>query len=254
MNLQFNKALLDNTSMVFDAFFKPGYLASETTVKVYTDAMNGVNTTTVVPQRLLFVSESFMTIINKINSAFWNGTFDITLDGDKVKILVNTVLNGTESQRNSALSKLVSMGLISEADTTMTRSLASRIPTFDPTLVVKTFDADGKFYKYSYNIPLGLEKKYDVTRNTQGERLYLFFPSKVHSQFGASPVVGETFGYFTKYWNELFQVQSYGMSYAAVDLGDIMSPEEESIKYDHLDAIEYFDNIIIQVKIPNKYN
>ena len=254
MNLQFNKALLDNTSMVFDAFFKPTHLVSETTVKVYTDAMNGITTTTVAPQRILFVTESFLTLINKINSAFWNGTFDVTTDGDKVKILVNTILNGTESQRNSALSKLVSMGILLEADTTMTRSLASRIPTFDPALVVKSFDTDGKFYKYSYNIPLGLEKKYDIVRNTQGERLYLFFPSKAHSQFGASPVVGETFGYFTKYWNELFQVQSNGMSYAAVDLGDIMSPDEESIKYDHLDAIEYFDNIIIQVKIPNKYN
>ena len=254
MNLQFNKALLDNAATVFDGFFKPSYLASETAVKVYTDALNGTTTTTVLPQRILFVTESFLTIVNKINSAFWNSSFDVAVEGDKVKILVNTIFNGTEAQRNSALSKLVQMGLILEADTTMTRSLASRIPTFDPSLMVRSFDTTEKFYKYTYNIPLGLEKKYDAVRNTQRERLYLFFPTKAHTQFGAVPVVGETFGYFTKYWNEMFQVTSLGMSYAAVDLGDIMSPDIVAIQYDHLDVIEYFDNVIIQVKIPNKYN
>ena len=44
------------------------------------------------------------------------------------------------------------------------------------------------------------------------------------------------------------------MGYMAVDLGDITSAETDAIKYDHLDVVEYFDNIIIQLQIPNSYN
>ena len=254
MNLVFNKPLLDNAAKVFDIFLRPTHRTSETTVKVYTDAINGVTTATVQSQHMLFVSASMLTILDKINTAFWNESFSLVNDGEKVKLLVNTLLNGTETQRNSALDKLVSMGIIASGDTTMTRSLASRIPTFDPALMVRSYDLTEGFYKYSYNIPMGLEKKYDQTRNTQNEKLYLLFVGRGHSQFGYAPIAAEIFGYFSKYWNDLFQKDSYAMGYMAVDLGDITSAETDAIKYDHLDVVEYFDNIIIQLQIPNSYN
>ena len=82
----------------------------------------------------------------------------------------------------------------------------------------------------------------------------MVFAGRGHSNFGYVPVTGETYGYFTKYWNDLFQKDSLAMGFVAVDLGDLTTPEEEAIKYDHLDIVEYFDNIQIQIKIPNKYN
>ena len=40
----------------------------------------------------------------------------------------------------------------------------------------------------------------------------------------------------------------------AVHLGDMTSPDETAIKYDHLDVIEYFDNILVQLAVTNLYN
>lgn len=253
MNLTFNKPILENTSKVFDIFFRPTHKPSETTVKVYTDAMNSELTATAPVQYILFGSLSLVNLLDKINAAFWYESFDIVLNGERVKILINTILNGTESQRNSALDKLVQMGILVSGDVTMVKSLCSRMLTFDPTLMVRSYDAENNFYKYTYNIPLGLEKKYDKVRNTSSEKLFLLFVGRGHSNFGYTPIIGENYGYFTKYWNELFQKDSFALGFVAVDLGDLNSTEEEAIKYDHLDIIEYFDNIQIQIKIPNKY-
>lgn len=254
MNLVFNKPLLDNTSKVFDIFFRPTHKPAETTVKIYTDAINGDTLGTAPVQYIMFGSTSFITILDKINNAFWNESFDVTLNGERVRILVNTILNGTESQRNSALDKLISMGILATGDVTMTKALASRIPTFDPALMVRSYNSTENYYAYSYNIPLGLEKKYDQVRNTQNDKLYLIFVGRGHSNFGYVPVTGETFGYFTKYFNTFSQKDEFAMGYTAVDIGDLTSTVEEAIKYDHLDIVEYFDNIQIQIKIPNKYS
>ena len=254
MNLMFNKNLMENASKVFDIYLRPTHRSTETTVKVYTDAMNSTTTGTVPAQSILFVSTSFLALVDKISAAFWNESFNLTTDGDKVKLLVNTIFHGTETQRNSALDKLVNMGIIASGDTTMTRSLASRIPTFDPALMTRSYDQDGNFYKYTYNIPLGLEKKYDQVRNTAAEKLYLFFPARGHLNFGYSPATGENFGHLTRYWNDLFQKESLAIPYMAVDLGDMTSPDETAIKYDHLDVIEYFDNILVQIAVTNLYN
>lgn len=254
MNLLFNKNLVENAAKIFDVYLRPLHRSTETLVKVYSDAMNSTNTVTVQAQYVTFGSIGFVNILDKISAAFWNETFDIAASGDTVKLLVNTLIHGNETQRNSALDKLVSMGILASGDTTTTRALVSRIPTFDPNLMVRSYDQDGKFYKYAYNIPLGLEKKYDQVRNTQAEKLYLIFVGRGHSNFGYSPATGENFGHFTKYWNELFSKDAYTIPYMAVDLGDMTSPDETAIKYDHLDVIEYFDNILVQLAVTNLYN
>ena len=43
-------------------------------------------------------------------------------------------------------------------------------------------------------------------------------------------------------------------SQVAVDMGDIQADADATIKYDHIDKIEYLDNYIIQMFIPNKFN
>lgn len=253
MNLLFNKNLMDNAAKVFDIYLRPTHRASETTIKVYTDAMNSSATALVPAGHVLFASAGFLVILDKISNAFWSESFDVA-NIDQVKLLLNTILHGTETQRNSALDKLVSMGIVASGDTTSTRSLASRIPTFDPALMVRSYDSAENFFKYTYNIPLGLEKKYDAVRNTSTEKLYLVFVGRGHSNFGYAPAVGETFGHTTKYWNELFSKESLAVPYMAVDLGDMTSPDETAIKYDHLDVIEYFDNILVQLAVTNLYN
>ena len=254
MNLLFNKPLMDNAAKVFDIYLRPLHSVSETQVTIYSDAMNSTATLRVAKQYMLFGSAGFLSILDKLTNAYWNETFDIAKDGEKVKLLTNTLLHGNETQRNSALDKLVSMGILASGDTTSTRALASRIPTFDPNLMVRSYDATENFYKYSYNIPLSLEKKYDAIRNTSTEKLYLIFVGRGHSQFGYTTVAGENFGHYSKYWNDLFQKDSFALSYMAVDLSDMSSPDETAIKYDHLDKIEYFDNILIQLSVTNLYN
>lgn len=256
MNLLFNQQLVDNAAKVFDIYLRPTHKSSETNVKIYSDAMNSNTTTTVPSQSILFVSSSFLTIVDKISAAFWNESFDLATNGEKVKLLVNTLFHGNETQRGSALDKLVNMGIIASGDTTMTRSLASRIPTFNGELMVRTFVTENTvnpFFKYSYNIPLGLEKKYDIIRNTQNEKLFLFFPARGHVNFGYSTVTGENFGHVTRYWNEAGSKESLALPYLAVDLGD-MNTSSSAIKYDHLDVIEYFDNLLIQIAVTNLYN
>ena len=256
MNLLFNQQLVDNAAKVFDIYLRPTHKSSETLVKIYSDAMNSNTTTTVPSQSILFVSSSFLTIVDKISAAFWNESFDLATNGEKVKLLVNTLFHGNETQRGSALDKLVNMGIIASGDTTMTRSLASRIPTFNGELMVRTFVTENTvnpFFKYSYNIPLGLEKKYDIIRNTQNEKLFLFFPARGHVNFGYSTITGENFGHVTRYWNETGAKESLALPYLAVDLGD-MNTSSSAIKYDHLDVIEYFDNLLIQIAVTNLYN
>lgn len=254
MNLLFNKPLVDNAAKVFDLYLRPTHSATETTVLIYSDANNGTTTTSVAKQFVLFGSAGFLNILDKLSNAAWNESYDMATVGNQVKLLTNTLLHGNETQRNSALDKLVSMGILASGDTTSTRSLVSRIPTFDPTLMVRSFDAVENFFKYSYNIPLGLEKKYDQVRNTSSEKLYLIFVGRGHVNFGYAPATGENFGHYTKYWNELFSKESLAIPYMAVDLGDMSSAEETAIKYDHLDVIEYFDNILIQLAVTNLYN
>ena len=257
MNLLFNQQLVDNASKIFDIYLRPTHKSSEANVKIYSDAMNSTTTTTVPSQSILFVSTSFLTIVDKISAAFWNESFDLVTNGEKVKLLVNTLFHGNETQRNSALDKLVNMGIIASGDTTMTRALASRMTTFDPALMGRSFVSENTatpFYKYTYNIPLGLEKKYDIVRNTQSERLFLFFPARGHVNFGYSTVTGENFGHLTRYWNEASSKESLAIPYLAVDLGDMNTSSDTAIKYDHLDVIEYFDNLLIQIAVTNLYN
>lgn len=254
MNLLFNKPLMDNAAKVFDVYLRPLHGLTETQVKIYSDANNSTATINVQKQYMLFGSAGFLSILDKLTNAFWNETFNLDTDGDRVKLLTNTLLHGNETQRNSALDKFVSMGILAAGETTSARSLVSRIPTFDPALMVRSYDSAENFFKYSYNIPLGLEKKYDKIRNTGNEKLYLIFVARGHSQFGYMPASDENFGHYTKYWNDLFQKDSLAMSYMAVDMSDMNDGEETTIKYDHLDKIEYFDNILIQLAVTNLYN
>ena len=249
MNLKFNKPFLDRRSEVFDNFFQQNDVTTiEANCTIYTDAINGDTTDTVATQYILFGSQSLVDVFDKINNAFWNESFDIASLGNIVKTCLNTIISGSEPQRNSALSKLVQMGIVSESDTTMTRVLASRIPDFNPALVTKDYISDEQKYRYAYNIPIALEKKYDQVRNTSSEKLFLIFPSRVAQQYGAVPLEG-TMGYVHPMRNILFEKNSMCISFAAVAMADLFS-EEAAIKYDHVDVIEYLDNFILNVKLP----
>ena len=90
------------------------------------------------------------------------------------------------------------------------------------------------------------------------EKLYLLFVARGQDTFGFSPAtvssVNEKYGYFVKNWDEGTQTYKTGLSYIAVDMGDIQADAVATIKYDHIDKIEYLDNYIIQMFIPNKFN
>lgn len=255
MNLILNKNLLDNVSSPFDILFQRLHIPTNHTVTIYTDAINSTITEQAAVQHTLFVPESMIKVLDKISSTLWNESIDITANGNQLHILVSTLLNGSEFQRNSALDKLVQMGIILISDTSSIKALASRFTNYNNTTLVKTYEKvdNEQYYQYTYNIPLLLEKTYDKVRNINSEKLYLLYVNYGNSQFANEPVAGTNYGYFTKYWDDLFLKNSLTMSYGAVDIGSILDINA-SIQYDHLDIIQYFDNIIIQIKVPNNFN
>lgn len=257
MNLILGKNLLDNMSMIFDTLFKREHIPTNYNIKIYTDAINGDALASVPMQHVIFTSESMINILDKISNAIWNESISIVTDGERLQILLNTLLNGTESQRNSALDKLVQMGIILASDTNMIRALTSEFINYDKNNLVKTFEVteSDKYHQYKYDIPLGLVKSYDKVRNTSNEKLYLLFVNYTHQQFGSSPIAGESYSYFINYWDSIFMKNSLTLCYGAVDIGDIALPAdaENSIQYDHLDKIEYFDNFVVQIKVPNQF-
>ena len=254
MNILFNKGLVDQASIIFDLYLKPTHKSSETSVHVYSDAANSTNVVTVAPTDLLFANAGFIAIIDKISNAFWNESFDIDSYGDKVKLLVNTIIHGNETQRNSAFDSLISLGILASGDTTSSRAIVTNFKNYDVSRMVKTYNTDKSCYDYTYNTPLELTKKYDKVRNTTNEKLYLLSVARGAAQFGYDTVSGENFGHLSKYWDTVFQKNSLAISYLAIDLGDTTSADVNAIKYDHLDVIEYFDNIVVQIAMTNQYN
>lgn len=270
MIIQYNKAFLDNVVKVFDAYFIPTHRKSEPNVKVFTDAMVSVvetATTNANSKFCHFVTESTLTLLNKISDSY-----DTLSAANKntVKILVNTILNGNLYQRNSALDKLVQMNILLESDTAKTKALMATLVNYNVDIPFRSFvseaepgSSDINFFRYQYTIPLQMERKYfqennPVDETGKREKLYLLFVARGQDTFGFSPAtvssVNEKYGYFVKNWNEVSQVYKTGLSYIAVDIGDINLDTNATIKYDHIDKIEYFDNFIIQMFIPNKFN
>lgn len=254
MNILFNKALVDQTSTIFDLYLKPTFRSSETQIKVYNDAANSNTTSLVAPQYLLFVNAGFIALIDKISNAFWNESFDIASYGEQVKILTNTILHGTETQRNSAFDSLINIGILNSGDTTLSRAIVTGFKNYDLSRMVKTYNTDKNCYDYTYNSPIELTKKYDKVRNTSNEKLFLLSVARGLGSFGFDTVTGETFGHLTKYWDTVFEKNSLAISYLAIDLSDTTTADATAIKYDHLDVIEYFDNIVIQIAMTNQYN
>lgn len=254
MNILFNKALVEQASTIFDLYLKPTHRSSETQIIIYSDAANSSATTTVAPQNLLFVNIGFIAIIDKISNAFWNESFDISSYGEKVKITINTILHGNETQRNSAFDSLISLGLLTSGDTTLSRAIVTGFKNYDISRMVKTYNTEKSCYDYTYNSPIELTKKYDKVRNTTNEKLFLLSVARGNGSFGYDCVTGETFGHLTKYWDTAFEKNSLAISYLAIDLSDTTSADTTAIKYDHLDTIEYFDNIVVQIAMTNQYN
>ena len=270
MIIQYNKSFLDNIIKIFDAYFIPTHRKTEANVKVFTEANASIvetQTTNTNSKYCHFVTESTLTAFNKISN-----TYDGLSAANKntVKILVNTILNGNLFQRNSAFDKLVQMNILLAGDISKAKALMATLINYNPDIPFRSFvseveagSSDINFFRYQYTVPLQLERKYLQENNIpdetgKREKLYLLFVARGQDSFGFSPAtvssVNEKYGYFVKNWDESTQTYKTGLSYIAVDMGDIQADADATIKYDHIDKIEYLDNYIIQMFIPNKFN
>lgn len=265
MDIKFNKPFLINVYDAFSQYVSPVHRnilvggtgsnkndKQEKTVSVYTDALNVTTTVAVEPQFVTFANQSFLTCLDKINTTVWNGGVT-SANMNQMKLLVNTLIHGNEAQRNSALDKLVSMGILLASDIVVSKLLVSSCLNYKPELVNSELNETEGYQLFSYNVPITLQKKYSETRNTTKEKLFLLFVGRGHSTFGYSPATGEVFGHFATYWNEVALANSLCLGYMAVDMGEIGGDDKSSIRYDHMDVIEVIDNMKIQLNVPNHF-
>ena len=221
----------------------------EASVKVYNDAMINTTVVSVEPQFITFCSQGFLNILDKLNIVSWNNQYP---DFEQFKLLINTLIHGNEAQRNSALDKFVSLGLLLESDVLSSKQIVSSCFNFKPELVSASMNDQEGYYSFSYNTPVTLFKKYSNIRNPEKEKLYLLFMGRGPTTNGYSPVAGETFGHLASYRNDALNNYSYCTGYIAVDMSEVGGDQEGAIRYDHLDIIEVIDNMRFQINVPAK--
>lgn len=247
MDLRFNDKFLANMYLPVDNVFTP--VKQDESLVGYQDALTGEETT-LTREYILFVPESFITIMNKLSQKIWDES-NLGNDVTHYKKLITTLVCGNITQRDKAISKIVNDGLITELEVIGTRALTSGINGFDPDFIVKRPNLETGDMDYEYNNTIELRKPYDVVNNAGNENIYLFFPVRFSQNIG-----GKTIGVEVTSWTTDFKstetTVAEDISYIAVELGDLMSTNDPDLRFDHTDKIDYIDNFKIAMNIPNQ--
>lgn len=252
INKTFNKVFMSeylNTTMAphADEFASTAYI-------VYDD-VNVTDTTKDGEFPLvLFVPQALLDIIDALNTAEYNQTLDLA--GKDLAILINTLYNANSSERNSALDYLQGLGLITAEQNADVRAMTTKFLGFDRTQFLRTYDEAEDVYKYSFDTPVELQVPYNDTNNPRNNKLYLFFPSLVNTEYGNVVAVTDSNGKYSplqKFYNPVLDKGVQQASYIATELGDINS-ETADVKYDHMDKIEYIDSFRLRFRLPRVIN
>ena len=248
LNKTFNKVFMFeylNTTMnpVYDLFETSAFF-------VYTSlTINRVTIGDTFPF-VLFVPETLLEIIDKINTDLYNETLSI---GDvDAALLLNTLYCSNKNYRNEALDYLEAQSYITPEQNADVRNMVSTLIGFEKNLYSVTYDETTDIYKYAFETPTELDTPYNETNNPRGNKLYLMFPSLVNTQFGNIGAVANTNGKFSplqSFYNPVLDKNIAQGSYIATELGDADSLTAD-VKYDHLDKIEYIDSFRLRFKLP----
>jgi len=226
--------------------------------KVYSDLSNVETAGSGEYPFLMFVPAGFLTVIETLNTANFNGTLNL---GGSVNftLLMNTLYSKNALERNSALDYLVAQGVLNEADITSTKALTSNFKNFniaelDLSYVDTTIagnEALNDVLEYTYANPIELQKYYDMASNTNSEKMYLVI----------LPLVNKVYGNTTGTYGNYVSTHSYKngettveqTSFMAIELGDINDATAD-IKYDHVDKIDYIDSFRLRFRLPKVLN
>ena len=226
--------------------------------KIYSDLTNSEGIVDGNYPFLMFVPESFLTIIDKINAANFNGTLNL---GGSVNftVLMNTIYSKDAIQRNSALDYLVAQGVLTTSDISTTKTLVSDFKNFNiadlnMSYVDTTIPGNESLtdvIEYSYANPVELTKHYDSASNVNGEQLYLVVLPLINKVYGNT---SGTFGdYVSSHTYKNGDTNVEQTSYLAIALGDINDATAD-IKYDHVDKIDYIDSFRFRFRLPKILN
>jgi len=223
--------------------------------KVYSDITSGTSTQNGNYAYTLFAPQSYLDIIDVLNQKSYDGTLDL---GDDVEldVLINSLYSADRTIRNNAITFIEGKGYITAEQSTAAKTLTSTLNSYNPLNLVKEYSEIEDVYKYSFNTPIELETPYDVTNNTNNDKMYLVFLSLCDVTFGNVKDVlgaGGKYSSLQQFYNPERDINVEQASYIATEMGDINS-DDADIKYDHMDKIEYIDSFRLRFKLPRVIN
>ena len=227
---------------------------------VYTDLANTENMSTNGDYPfLLFVPESYLALINKLNELNFNENLNL---GGTVKftVLMNTLYSKNTLERNSAIDYLVAQSIVTEDEVAGAKSLTTDFKNFDIAQLDMSYvdttipgnELLTDVIEYSYDTPVELGTYYDQTNNTNSEALYLVVLPLVNKVYGGT---SGTFGDYvaTHIYKNTNENSVEQTTYLAIALGDINDTTAD-IKYDHVDKIDYIDSFRFRFRLPKVLN
>lgn len=248
-------------------------------ISVYDDMVNSsnINTNSGACQ-LLFCNDSFLNIIDKVNTILYDSTYSsipfhgTTID---VRILLNTILSKNVSCRNNALTFLVNNGVITQTDMDKSLEVLSFMSDFDVSKTNFTYDSENDVWQYRYDLPIKLQTFYNETMNVSAEQLSLVFIPFFTDNFVDYTVTGgwsgqdyNHIGYvsyerlirehgdsrffkpYSEFYSTVHQQNVPQITYFSATISEV--GQGGDLQFDHTNQIDYFDEIRMKFKIPKE--
>jgi len=224
--------------------------------KIYDNATTGTTVVDGVFPQVLFAPQSYLDIIDALNTASYNNTLDLA--GLSFDLVINTLYATDRTSRNYMIDYLLGLGLCSATQASQAKNLVSVLGSFDPANILVEYNSVDDVYSYSFNTPVELLQPYDVSNNVGesglSEKLYLVMLTQISTAYGdVLNVNGGTGSYSPvhKFYNPVLDTTVLQSSYIATELGDINDTESNpDLKYDHMDKIDYIDSFRMRFKLP----
>lgn len=257
MNVIVNKKLNESYLEKYLTSIMSPQTEAYTGFKVYTDLSTDLSIGNGEYSFMLFVSESYLTLIDTLNTKQFNGT--LNLNGADFTLVINSLYDNRSAVRNSVIDYLVTNGVVTEAEVAGAKTLATSFKNFDINILNMHYvdttipgnEALTDVIEYSYDTPVELSIHYDVANNTNGEALYLIILPLINKNFGGTDGTYGDYVSTQKFQNvDTTALQS---TYIAVAIGDINDATAD-VKYDHVDKIDYIDSFRLRFRLPKVLN
>lgn len=219
---------------------------------------------------IFLCTETTLNVFNKINNSLKNLNSlpkiygDLTLD---VLKLTNSLYSQSKVVRDGAISYFESANIITEEESQFMKNnfycLYPDSLILDD-IVDKLTLLEDNILNFSIDKPLNLSEIYKLSNNPMSEQLYLIiFPFNdtkfvnniqditIQSYFNQSNEGIYPVG-FTRMYKKDTNTSEFQIPYLAFSLSEENGGGD--IEYDHLDEIEYLDNIKLSLELPKQYS